>query len=67
MRIPLILVFPEDFGGDAVSGPSSLWCMQELRDLKGLHDVSRDAAFLCQLAGTDQKRPLGVFSNLLHL
>ena len=39
MRILLVLVFPEDFGGNAVSGPSSLWCMQELRDLEGLHEV----------------------------
>ena len=64
MRIPLVLVFPEDFGGDAVSGPSPLWCMQELRDLEGLHEARRGAGFLCQLAGADLKRPLGIFSNL---
>ena len=57
------LVFPEDFGGNAVSGPSSLWCMQELRYLEGLHEARRGAGFLCQLAGTDAKRPLGIFSQ----
>ena len=67
VRIPLLLVFPEDFGGDAVSGPLSLWCTRELRDLEGLHEARRGAGFLCQLAGADVKRPLGIFSNLPDL
>ena len=67
IRVPLVLIFPEDFGGDKETGPSSLWCMQELRDLEGLHEARRGAGFLCQLAGADQKRPLGIFSNLPSL
>ena len=67
MRIPLVLVFPEDFGGNAVSGPSSLWCMQGLRDLEGFREARRGAGFLCQLAGADLKRPLGIVSNLPEL
>ena len=50
IRIPLVLVFPEDFARNTVSGPSSLWCMQELRDLEGFHEAR-------QLAGPDQKQP----------
>ena len=53
-----------DFGGDSATGPSSLWCIQELRDLEGLHEARRCARFLCQLAGADHRRPLGIFSNL---
>ena len=30
IRVPLVLILPEDFGGDKETGPSSLWCMQEL-------------------------------------
>ena len=64
VRVPMVLTFPEDFGGDSTEGPSSLWCMQEIRDLEGLHEARRGAGFLCQLAGADQRRPLGILCNL---
>ena len=64
VRVPMVLTFPEDFGGDRTKGPSSLWCMQEIRDLEGLHEARRGAGFLCQLAGADQRRPLGILCNL---
>ena len=44
-----------------------LWCMQELRDLEGFHEARRGAGFLCQFAGADLRRPLGIFSNLPEL
>ena len=63
-RTALIFMFPEDFGGHAKSGPSSLWSLQELRSLHGQDDASRGATFLCRIAGADTKRPLGIFTNL---
>ena len=41
--------------------------MQELQDLEGFHEARRGAGFLCQLAGADQRRLLGIFSNLPSL
>ena len=63
-RVHVVLLFPEDLGGDNTEGPSSLWCMQEIRDLDGLHEARRGAGFLCQLAGVERRRPLGILCNL---
>ena len=47
----------EDFGGHLSSG----------RGLEGEGDVRHGSAFLCQLAGAEQKRPVGILTNLLQV
>ena len=59
----VLFVFPEDLGGNAESGPSSLWDFLEVR----VNDIQRGAAFLCQLAGSKHRRPMGLYSNLSSL
>ena len=63
-KVGLVLLFPEDFGGHRREGPASPWSAREVLELERACDVRRGAAFLCQLAGTDQRRPVGVLSNL---
>ena len=63
-RTALIFIFPEDFGGHAISGPASLCSLEELRSLHGQDDALRGATFLCRIAGADTKRPLGILTNL---
>ena len=53
----VLFVFPEDLGGDAESGPSSLWDSLEVRAADGVNDIQRGAAFHCQRAGSNQRRP----------
>ena len=60
----MILIFPEDLGGDTETGPTSLWMMQELQMLEGLYDARRGAGFSCQLGDADHKRLLPILSNL---
>ena len=62
-----LLIFPEDLGGDAVDGPTSIWEAQEVRTLDGVNDAQRGASFLCSLTGADQRRPLGFLTNLVSL
>ena len=47
-----------------ISGPASPWSAQEVRDIERTCDVRRGSAFLCQLADTDQRRPVGILTNL---
>ena len=63
-RVGLVLLFPEDFGGHVRDGPASPWSSREFQDLEGSSDVRRGSAFLCQLASTDQRRPVGILTNL---
>ena len=63
----LVLVFPEDLGGDKNSGPSSIWSRREYQLLEGLREARRGASFLCQLSSVDQRRPLGILSDLAAL
>ena len=60
----LVLVFPEDLGGDKNAGPSSIWSCREYQLLEGLREARRGASFLCQLSSVDQRRPLGISSDL---
>ena len=46
------------------SGPTSIWSSSHLRKLDGMSDVQRGAVFLCQFAGTESRRPVGLFTNL---
>ena len=63
-RVGVVLIFPEDFGGHVRDGPASPWSSREFQDLEGACDVRRGSAFLCQLASTDQRRPVGILTNL---
>ena len=63
-KTALIYIFPDDFGGNATSGPASLWSLKELRSLHGQDDASRGATFVCRIAGADCKKPLGIFTIL---
>ena len=63
-KVWVLLVFPEDLGGHVQSGPTSIWSSSHLRRLDGVSDVQRGAAFLCQFAGTESRRPVGLFTNL---
>ena len=60
----LLLVAPEDFGGEAIHGPAAIWQFKELHDLGAFNEAHRAAGFLCQLAKADQKCPLGFLSTL---
>ena len=60
----MLLIFPEVFAGHESRGPVSPWSAREVRDLEGKGDVRRGSAFLSQLAGTEQKRPVGIRTNL---
>ena len=60
----VLLVFPEDLGGDSESGPASLWDFLEVRAVDGVNDIQRGAAYLCQLAGSKHRRPMGLYTNL---
>ena len=63
-NVGVLLIFPEDFGGHQSSGPASPWSSREVLDVVRTCDVRRGSAFLCQLAGTDQRRPVGIITNL---
>lgn len=63
----VLMVFPEDLGGDAESGPASIWDLQEVRAIDGVNDIQRGAAFHCQLTGSNQRRPLGLYTNMESL
>ena len=63
-KVGILLTFPEDFGGHWSSGPASPWSAQEVLGIVRTCDVRRGSAFLCQLAGTDQRRPVGIITNL---
>ena len=60
----LLLLAPEDFGGEAIHGPTAIWQFKELHDLGALNEAQRAAGFLCQLSKADQQRPLGFISTL---
>ena len=66
-KVHLIYIFAEDFGGQALSGPASLWSLQELRSLHGQYETLRGTTFLCRITGADSRRPLGILTNLLGL
>ena len=59
-RVQVLLVFPEDLGGSATEGPATIWDSVEVRSLSGLSDAQRSSAFMCELTGADQRRPLGI-------
>ena len=65
--VSLLLLFPEDFGGEPKTGPASIWALECFRSLQGVGETRRQAAFLCTLAGADQRRPLGVLTNVSAL
>ena len=55
--VPLLPLFPEDFGGEPVTGPRSIWALVGFRPLQGVGEALRNAAFFCTFAGSDQRRP----------
>ena len=63
-RVGMVLIFPEDFGGHVRDGPASPLSSREFQELECACDVRRGSAFLCQLASTDQRRPVGILANL---
>ena len=63
VNVPCVLMFPEDLGGHAHSGPSSPWALQDWRHLEGLGEAKRGSAFLCRLADADHRRPTGFITN----
>ena len=44
--IGLNIIFPEDFGGHCLHGPSSMWVLREFRFLEGVRDARRAAVCL---------------------
>ena len=63
-QVAFLLVFPEDLGGHATYGPTSVWALKEVRHVDRFHEAQRHAVFLCRFAGADQRRPLGVLTNI---
>ena len=43
-HVGVMLVFPEDFGGPLKTTPSSLWALNEFRELHGVGGAARGAA-----------------------
>ena len=64
--IGLTIIFPEALGGP-FEGLASIWMLREFRLLEGCRDARRAAGYLCQITGSDYKRPLGIFSTSLPL
>ena len=62
--VAMLFIFTEDLGGNHRDGPASPWTLQELRQLQGVSDARRGAAFLCRLAESEYRRPLGFLSNM---
>ena len=59
-----LVLFPEDLGGHSSDGPASVWQTKEFMLLESLNEARRGGAFLCQLSEVDQRRPLGVLTNV---
>ena len=49
------------------TAPRRLWALREFQCLEGTRDARRAAGYLCQFTRADYKRPIGVFSNCIHL
>ena len=50
----LVQIFPEEFGGQILHAPTSLWALQKFQLLEGVNKAQRGGWFLCQLVGADQ-------------
>ena len=50
-----------------MTGPTSIWALAGFRSLQGVGEARRKAAFFCTFAGSDQRRPLGVLTNVAAL
>ena len=44
-RVATILIFPRDFGGHVVAGPTCLWALGEFPESEGHNDAHWDAGF----------------------
>ena len=60
----ILLIFPEDLGGREHSGPATIWNNTHLHKLDGASEVQRGATFLRQIASTESRRPVGLFTDL---
>ena len=58
-RVAFLWVFPEDFGGHPVSGPTSIWSLADTRSLTAFPER--------QFSKTDLCRPLAVLTNMTSL
>ena len=63
-RVGMLWLFPEDFGGHATEGPSSIWALQNTRLLAQHQDVRRLAFFRCQFENSSSPRPLSALTNM---
>ena len=63
-KVLVLLLFPGDIGEHVSLGPASPWSAREVHNLECASDVRRDSALLCQLARADQRRPVGILTNL---
>ena len=61
-QVQVLLVFLKTLV--ATDGPATIWDSFEVRSLSGLSDAQRGSAFMCELTGADQRRPLGIFTNI---
>ena len=65
--VKMVLVFPEDFGGEQEAGPTSILALEGFHSLQGEGEARRGAAFFCKFAGAEHRRPMGVITNLSAL
>ena len=65
--VKIALFFSEDFGGDQQAGRTSIWALEGFRSLQGVGEARRRAAFFCRFAGAEQRRPMGVLTNVAAL
>ena len=64
-KVGVLQIFPEDMGRHVHNRPASIWSNTQLRKRDGVSDVQRGAAFPCQIAGAEPRRPVGLFTNLV--
>ena len=60
----LCLMFPDDCGGHAITGPTSIWACKEFRSLESVRGARRGAACLCQLADVDVGIPTSILTDI---
>ena len=63
----LLVLFPEDFGGDSCTGPASPWSAREFTDLSDAVEAQRGAVYLCRFASAECRRSVGLLTNVQAL
>ena len=61
--VGLLVLLPEDVSHQTSNGEISMWIWQEFQLLEGTGEARRGPGFLCELASSDNHRPMETFTN----